>query len=146
MIVKIEEIIKEEKYDVELKQKVNFDNPKDYLKTVSSFANGYNVGYIIFGIENSSKKVIGINNVKKSYEEILNRIKTRIEPIIMPIIEILNIKNKNIILVKIIPGDSKPYYCISNGTRISYIRKEGKDFEENSLELNEFILEEKNIR
>jgi len=89
MIVKIEEIIKEEKYDVELKQKVNFDNPKDYLKTVSSFANGYNVGYIIFGIENSSKKVIGINNVKKSYEDILNRI----------------------ILVKIIPGDGKPYYC-----------------------------------
>jgi len=35
---------------------------------------------------------------------------------------------------------------VRNGTRISYIRKEGKDFEENSLELNEFILEEKNIR
>lgn len=41
--IEIEKIIQEEKYNVELKREVNFEEPKNYLKTVSSFANGYDV-------------------------------------------------------------------------------------------------------
>lgn len=39
----IEKIITEEKYNLELKEQVNFDEPKKYLKAVSSFANGYDI-------------------------------------------------------------------------------------------------------
>ncbi len=35
----IEKIITDEKYNLELKEQVNFAEPKKYLKTVSSFAN-----------------------------------------------------------------------------------------------------------
>lgn len=83
----IEKIITDEKYNLELKETVNFEEPKKYLKAVSSFANGYDIGYIIFGIEDGTRKVVGLNDVKKSYEEISNRIKTRIEPSIIPVIE-----------------------------------------------------------
>lgn len=145
MIIEIEKIIEEEKYNVELKREVNFDEPKSYLKAVSSFSNGYDVGYIIFGVEDATKKIIGINNVKKSYEEISNRIKSRIEPSITPVIDIINVKNKNIILVKVIPGNSTPYYYINKGTRIPYIRKGDQDVEANSLEINELILRGRNI-
>ncbi len=102
-------------------------------------------GYIIFGIEDVSKEIVGINNVKKSYEEISNRIKTRIEPSITPIIDIMNIQNKNIILVKVNPGNHTPYYYVHKGSRISYIRKGDQDVEANGLELNELILRGKNI-
>ena len=114
MDLEIETIIQEEKYNIELKREVDFKEPQNYLKAISSFANGYDVGYIIFGIDDTTKKIIGIKNVKKSYREILNRIKSRIEPTITPIIDIINIKNKNIILVKIMPGRNKPYYYVNN--------------------------------
>lgn len=35
----IESLITDEKYNVELKEQVNFEEPKNYLKAVSSFAN-----------------------------------------------------------------------------------------------------------
>lgn len=35
----IEKLITDEKYNLELKEQVNFEEPKKYLKAVSSFAN-----------------------------------------------------------------------------------------------------------
>lgn len=50
-------IITDEKYNLELKECVNFDEPKKYLKSISSFANGYDIGYLIFGVEDGTKKL-----------------------------------------------------------------------------------------
>jgi len=140
MCTEIKKIIKEDKYNIEIQEEVDFVESKSYLKTVSSFANGTCVGYIIFGIKNNTNKVIGIKNVKKSYDEIVNKIKLKIEPSITPIIVIINIENKNIILVKIIPGNHPPYYFIDKQRKISYIRKGNQNIEENNLELNKTIL------
>lgn len=145
MYIEIEKIIEDKKYNVELKQKVNYVDPTDYLKTISAFANGYDIGYVIFGINDISKKIIGIDNVKKSYDEISNMIKNKIKPSITPIIDILNIQNKNIILVKVIPENHTPYYYIDGGMKISYIRKENKNVEANILELNDLILRGRNV-
>lgn len=46
----IEKLITDEKYNLELKEQVNFEEPKKYLKAVSSFANRirywlYNIWY-----------------------------------------------------------------------------------------------------
>lgn len=51
----IEKIITDEKYNIELKEQVNFEEPKKYLKAISSFANGYDIGYVIFGVEDKTK-------------------------------------------------------------------------------------------
>lgn len=141
----IEKLITDEKYNLELKEQVNFEEPKKYLKAVSSFANGYDIGYIIFGIEDGTKKIVGIKDIKKSYEEVVNRIKTRIDPSIIPIIDIKNIQGKDVIVVKVIPGQHTPYYYVNKGTRTAYIRKGDQDCEANSTELNEMILRGKNI-
>lgn len=100
----IEKMITDEKYNLELKEQVNFKEPKNYLKAVSSFANGNDNGYIIFGVEDETKKIVGVKDVKKSYEEIAERIKTRIDPSIVPVMDIVNIEGKDIIIVKVIPG------------------------------------------
>ena len=72
----IEKLITDEKYNLELKEQVSFEDPKKYLKAVSSFANGYDIGYVIFGVEDETKRIVGVKDIKKSYEEIANRIKT----------------------------------------------------------------------
>jgi len=141
----IEKIITDEKYNLELKEQVNFEEPKKYLKAVSSFANGYDIGYIIFGVEDGTRKIVGVKDIKKSYEEISNRIKTRIDPSITPTIDIIDIEGKKLIVVKVIPGQNTPYYYANKGTRIAYIRKGDQDCEANSIELNELILRGKNI-
>ena len=140
----IEKIITDEKYNLELKEQVNFDEPKKYLKAVSSFANGYDIGYIIFGIEDGTKKIVGVKDIKKSYEEVSNRIKTRIDPSIIPTVDIVDVEGKKLIVVKVIPGGHTPYYYVNKGTRTAYIRKGDQDCETNSTELNELILRGRN--
>lgn len=140
----IEKIITDEKYNLELKEQVNFDEPKKYLKAVSSFANGYDIGYIIFGIEDETKKIVGVKDIKKSYEEVSNRIKTRIDPSIIPTVDIVDLEGKKLIVVKVIPGQHTPYYYVNKGTRTAYIRKGDQDCETNSTELNELILRGRN--
>ena len=141
----IEKIITDEKYNIELKEQVNFEEPKKYLKAISSFANGYDIGYVIFGVEDKTKNIVGVKDVKKSYEEVSNRIKTRIDPSIIPTIDIVDIGGKKVIVVKVIPGQHTPYYYVHKGTRTAYIRKGDQDCETNSIELNELILRGKNI-
>ena len=85
-----------------------------------------------------------IDMLVKSYEEIANRIKTRIDPSIIPTIDIVNIQGKDLIVVKVIPGQHTPYYYVNKGTRIAYIRKGDQDCETNSTELNELILRGRN--
>lgn len=140
----IEKIITDEKYNLELKEQVNFDEPKKYLKAVSSFANGYDIGYIIFGIEDGTKKIVGVKDIKKSYEEVSNRIKTRIDPSIIPTVDTVDVEGKKLIVVKVIPGGHTPYYYVNKGTRTAYIRKGDQDCETNSTELNELILRGRN--
>ena len=118
---------------------------KKYLKAISSFANGYDIGYVIFGVEDKTKNIVGVKDVKKSYEEVSNRIKTRIDPSIIPTIDIVDIGGKKVIVVKVIPGQHTPYYYVHKGTRTAYIRKGDQDCETNSIELNELILRGKNI-
>ena len=141
----IEKIITDEKYNIELKEQVNFEEQKKYLKAISSFANGYDIGYVIFGVEDKTKNIVGVKDVKKSYEEVSNRIKTRIDPSIIPTIDIVDIGGKKVIVVKVIPGQHTPYYYVHKGTRTAYIRKGDQDCETNSIELNELILRGKNI-
>ena len=141
----IEKIITDEKYNLELKEQVNFKDPKSYLKAVSSFANGNDNGYLIFGVKDGTKEIVGVKDVKKSYEEITERIKTRIDPSIVPTIDIIKVKDKDLIVVKVIPGQNTPYYYVNKGTRIAFIRKGDQDCEANSIELNELILRGKNI-
>lgn len=140
----IEKIITDEKYNLELKEQVNFDEPKKYLKAVSSFANGYDIGYIIFGVEDETKNIVGVKDIKRSYEEVSNRIKTRIDPSIIPAVDIVNVEGKKLIVVKVIPGQHTPYYYVNKGTRTAYIRKGDQDCETNSTELNELILRGRN--
>lgn len=63
----------------------------------------------------------------------------KIEPTLIPIIDIVNINKKNIILLKITPGNNTPYYYVNKESKIAYIRKEEIDIEASGEELKELI-------
>ena len=145
-MIDIKKLITDEKYNLELKEKVDFEEPKNYLKAVSSFSNSNDIGYLIFGVEDQTKRVVGIENVKESYEEITKRIKDRIEPRIVPIIDIVEYEGNQLIIVKVLPGENTPYYYVNKGTHIAYVRDGDQDVQANNMELNELILKGKNIK
>lgn len=141
----IKELISNEKYNVELKEDVSFKEPKKYLKSISSFSNSRDIGYVIFGVNDVTKEIIGIKNVKKSYEELTSRIQGNITPSILPTIDIVTEDGKQLIIVKVYPGNHTPYYYYNKGSRIPYVRRGDRDDIATDVELNELILRGKNI-
>lgn len=109
---KIKQFIEEEDYNLKLKLKVDFGNPKEYLEEIIEIANSRSVGYIVFGVDYKNNKIGGINRVKKSYQEIIKNIKNHIKPDMKLIIKLVHIEGKNIILLKIVPEKGKCFQYV----------------------------------
>ena len=122
----------------EKKEKVEKNKVRNWLKTVSAFANG-DGGVLIFGIANDDE-IIGLENCKDDLEFISEKIKTQIEPV--PVINLENkkIEDKNIILVEVESGTQTPYYYIGNRSRIAYIRIGNESVSAQNYNLNNLIL------
>lgn len=92
----------------EKKEKVETKKAKNWLKTISAFANEKG-GILIFGI-NDNDEVVGLSDYKKDSEFISEKIKSQIEPI--PNIKIENKleKGKILIFVTVEEGNQTPYY------------------------------------
>lgn len=83
------------------------------LKAVIAFANTSG-GTIVIGVEDKTRKVVGIENVLLEEERITNAIADSILPLLVPNIEIQTFREKEIILVNI-PHMAGPYYLKSAG-------------------------------
>ena len=92
--------------------------PEKYYDTISSFANTLG-GIIIFGIEERKIKnktifeVCGVYDANDLQKNITNLCSNEFEPVIRPIINVINIDNKNVVIVKIDalkPKDKPCYY------------------------------------
>lgn len=78
--------------EVEFKVSLEAEKPKNWLKTVSAYANG-NGGIIYFGI-NDNREVIGVKDVQETIEKINEIIKTKIEPMVRLSIDVIERKIK----------------------------------------------------
>ncbi|WP_296876701.1 ATP-binding protein [Thomasclavelia sp.] len=87
-----------------------------YMKTVVAFSN-CNGGRIIFGIQDKTRKVTGINNddIFSKIDAITNAISDSCYPTIIPEISLQTIDEKTVIVVEIPIGYQKPYYIKSLG-------------------------------
>ncbi len=111
----IKDIISGESKNVEFKVALPEKSIK-YMKSVVAFAN-CNGGKILFGIEDDTCKVVGIDdeNVFKTMDAITNAISDSCEPAIYPDISLQTIEDKTIIVVEISAGKQRPYYIKSMG-------------------------------
>ncbi len=122
----VKDILSGESEYIEFKQEV----PKKsevYMKTVVAFANGSG-GKIIFGVEDNTLKVLGINqeDAFSIMDQITSAICDSCLPMIMPIVTLASIEEKVVIVVNIMPGSQRPYYLKAKGKENgTYIRVSG---------------------
>ena len=98
-----------------------------YMKTVVAFANGAG-GYLIFGIEDITKEIVGISEdiIFQEMDALANAISDSCEPIIIPDIYPQTINGKTVIVVAVTAGKQRPYYIKADGvTDGVYIRVSG---------------------
>ena len=98
-----------------------------YMKTVVAFANGSG-GYIVFGVEDKTRLVIGIPEdlIFQEMDAIANAISDSCEPVIVPEIYPQTVHDRVIIVVGISAGRQRPYYIKSDGLeKGTYMRVSG---------------------
>ena len=117
---------------------------KELAKDVCAIANSRGGrGYLIIGIEDRTKRIIGINKLKSLDEEKIQQVvSSRCEPPIPITVEIVNIEGKDIGIITIFDGGQKPYqiketgaFHIRRGSITDTMRKSElvAAFEENQL-------------
>ena len=138
----LDEIMSGESEYLEFKQIVP-EKSESYMKTVIAFANGSG-GRIIFGVENSTLKVVGINqeNAFSLMDGITSAICDSCTPPITPIVTLASLEEKVVIVVNIMPGGQRPYYLTSRGKeKGTYIRVSGTTRPADSFVLKELEFE-----
>ena len=85
------------------------------IQTIVAFANTSG-GTIIIGIQDKSKKIIGIAKPLSDEEKIANAVADSIMPLFLPNIEIHNIRNKQLLVIKV-PHAIGPFYLKKYGDR-----------------------------
>ena len=96
-----------------LECKRDLSSKRNLLRTVSAFSNTSG-GTILIGIEDD-RTVPGLENPKDSEERLTSIISDGISPQVLPEIDILSWRNKNVLRVEVYPGPARPYFLKSVG-------------------------------
>lgn len=110
-----------ENTNIDFKEKVEYNKPKSWLKSVSAFANT-DGGVLLFGVRDVDKSPIGLNDVIVDSEKVSELINERITP--LPRYELKTFKedNKDFMEIKVGDGPKTPYYYDSDGRKEAFIR------------------------
>lgn len=135
-------IIARESSEIEFKESFNFLNMTDYLRIMASFANKSG-GYIIFGIKDSPRKIVGINKDKFNeipQEKITSFLLDYFSPEIKWDIGLFEYNRKYTGYIYIFKAENKPVICkknkdneIKNGEIYYRYRAQSKNIEYGEL-------------
>ena len=119
-------IKREEGTKLDFKQKLDLEpdsTRKELAKDICAIANSKGGrGYIIIGIEDKTKNIIGIDNSNVFTEEQIQQIiSSRCEPPIPISVDVLELEEKKIAIITIYDSDHKPHQFRENGS--FYIRR-----------------------
>ena len=118
--VKITQLIGETtEYDK--KEKLEEKEPRSWLKSVSAFANGLG-GTLIFGVEDKTGEIVGVQDPDGTAEKISRFIRDRIDPIPSFVLSFHTEAEKHLILLRVESGKETPYYYVGRNERTAYHR------------------------
>jgi predicted HTH transcriptional regulator len=110
---------------LDFKQKIDIlieSGRKEIAKDICAIANSRGGrGYLVIGVEDKTKKIIGINASELKEEQLQQIISSRCEPPIPISIEFVIYQGKNLAIITIYDGGQKPYQLRENGA--FYIRR-----------------------
>ena len=114
-----------------------------YMKSVVAFANGCG-GRIIFGIEDGTGKVVGIDreDVFRVCDAIANAVSDSCEPALIPDITLQTVDGKTVVVLDIPEGRQRPYYIRSMGREAGvYVRVAGTTRQADEYMIKELMFE-----
>ena len=140
-IINIEDKLIAESTTCDFKSALERKKVRDWLKSVSAFANSGG-GSIFFGVDNEGS-TIGLDNIQSDSEFISKYIRDRIDPV--PEFELVPYAtaNGNVLEVKVSSGELTPYFYYADGVRTAYIRNGEESCTANSQQLLSLILKGK---
>lgn len=120
-IQKLQSLInREEGTKLDFKRELHIEttsDKKEFAKDVSAIANSRGGrGYIIFGVEDKTKNIVGVNPDDFIEEKIQQVIATRCEPPVPISLDLVKYKEKYIAVLTIYSGDQKPYQIKDSGS------------------------------
>lgn len=97
-------------------------SPGPLLRTLSAFSNTAG-GTILIGIQDRSRRVVGVRDPLGLEERIMNLASDGIRPLILPEVEVLPCRGKSLLAVTVFPGPLRPYFVKALGReRGSFVR------------------------
>lgn len=140
-IIKIKEIknLIGETTDYDKKLRLEEKDTRSWLKSVSAFANGIG-GTLIYGIEDKTDELVGLDDAKKDADKISRFIRDRIDPVPDFELRFATIDGAQLILVEVKPGNETPYYYIGKHDRTAYYRAGNDSVPCDAIKLRELTL------
>ena len=142
--MKIKDYEKAETSNIGYKVALEERRPKTWLKSVSAFANSKG-GIILFGVDDSTHKLKGLDDIQYVAEKITEFINARILPLPRYEINSFSEDGKDFLELKIGDGPSTPYYLVMDGRKEAYIRLGNQSIVAPEHILNSLILKGKNL-
>lgn len=94
--------------------KRDLSSPEGALKTLVAFANTAG-GVLAIGIENATRRVLGVPDVLAAEERLANLVSDSILPRLVPDIEILSWRKKQVLVAQAYPSGARPHYLARLG-------------------------------
>lgn len=142
--MKIKDYEKAETSNIDYKIALEERKPKSWLKSVSAFANSKG-GIILFGVDDSTHELEGLDDVQQVAEKISEIINARILPLPRYEINFFTEDGKDFLELKIGDGPSTPYYLVIDGRKEAFIRSGNQSIPAPEHILNNLILKGKNL-
>lgn len=97
-----------------LEFKRDLSSPGRVMRTLVAFANGAG-GVLLVGVEDGSRKVLGLADPTRIEEQLANFIADRIEPRLLPEIHLIPWRRTHVMAVEVFPSPSRPHYVKAIG-------------------------------
>jgi len=88
--------------------KASLSEEREIMETICGFSNTAG-GIILVGV-NDNGEIVGVETGRKTIDDLLNKIKFSIEPMIIPQIEVVDIEGKKVLVISVAEGINKPYF------------------------------------
>lgn len=97
-----------------LEFKRDLSSPKAFLKTLVAFANTAG-GKIIIGVEDKTRRPVGVQHPLDEEEKLCNLIADSISPRLVPNVEMVTVDNKTLLIAEVFLSNSRPHWLKAEG-------------------------------
>jgi predicted HTH transcriptional regulator len=105
-------LVQHEGKTLEFKRDVS--SPDSLMRSIVAFANGAG-GTVVIGVEDGTRRVRGVADPTRVEERLANLISDRIEPHLVPELQVIPWRKTHAIAIRVFPSPTRPHYVKAEG-------------------------------